>query len=317
MDKIKKILNLMERLEHPYGRIDEAKTREQVSHSQLLDWLNSLANSNSANGLFASMTYCTAANVYKTKKNWRRDDVQTALDQTKEEHGEKQWYKDLSDYNQEDVKGKNPIKTVVFVHRRTFNYRTPENFKKTYGEKYAEPLSNLRMKYGMGTDSNGIFGDNHNQRQNSDYGPQFNQTGKLSIDLDMTNAQTKFFGAYLIDEEGNISDELPISVVDAMMAKKKDYSDPMSGVEKTARETLSGEELHEYARARAEIAKAFVGKNFLLDRMLCMAASDGKESKYFINDKLDVGVNIDQSQMVQIAQEQLNETYQELDNYAV
>jgi hypothetical protein len=95
------------------------------------------------------------------------------------------------------------------------------------------------------------------------------------------------------------------------------------GVEKAVSDVLSGEALEAYAQAKRELDKTYRPTNLLFDKILCIAASVNGQSYYYINDALqspiakDSTVNINQSKMVEVAEELLDESFNELHNYAV
>ena len=320
------IVRLNEKLEHPYGRLDENyKNRIQVTRDQIIDILNKTNdNIKQTRGKIASVTYVKAAKVYKTKKTWRSDDVQSVLNKYKDKHGESDWYRQLNKFNKNDKEKKNPLATnaIVVTQRYIFHWKSPEIYKSEYGQKYAEPLSRLRQQYGIGIESDGKLGDNHNQRRMSDYGMQFNQTENPSIDFDMSVMD--FTGkAYFANEDGTLKKnggdflEIPYDVIKSMSTKRDKFAP-----EAEAKRVLGPEELEAYTRARKEIVSTFSPMNLKFDQILCIAAWDGEESYFYINDKLTTPivekgeVLVDRPQMIQLAQEQLDETFNGINNFA-
>ena len=320
------IVRLNEKLEHPYGRLDENyKNRIQVTRDQIIDFLNKTNdNIKQTRGKIASVTYVKAAKVYKTKKTWRSDDVQDVLNKHKEKHGEADWYRQLDKFNSNAEAKKNPlaVNAIVLTQRYMFHWKSPQLFKSEYGEKYAEPLRKLRQQYGIGIESDGRLGDNHNQRRMTDYGMQFNQTENPSIDFDMSSMD--FTGkAYFANEDGTLKKnggeflEIPYDVVKSMSTKRDKFAP-----ESEAKKLLGPEELEAYTRARKEIVSTFNPMNLKHDQILCIAAWDGEESYFYINDKLTAPivekgeVLVDRPQMIQLAQEQLNEVFEGINNYA-
>ena len=290
------------------------KNRKQVSRDQIIDILNATDDSKENSGLFATVTYLTAKAIYKGKRkgSWRSDDVQSALEKHQDKSGE-DWYQKLSAFNQPDVKGDNPIYSVVIATRYKIHWHSRKHLGRAYDE-YSRKLKDLRMKHGIGLGTDGMLGDNHNQRQQTDYGPQLNQTNNMSRDFNMAGAETKAT-AYFCDENGNVVTELPMDVVYSMAAKKT--YDPYKDVEAEVKKTLSGEVLDAYAKAKSELVKTFRMKNLLFDKMLCIAASVNGQSYYYINDKVsmvvrDKGAYVNQQDMVKIAEEQLSETFEDL-----
>lgn len=291
--------------------------RRQVSRDEILDILNRQDDDPKSSGKFATITYVKPVSVYKTKKSWRTDDVQKALDNNSN-RGEEDWYKNLSTFNQEGAKGKNPISFVVVAKRYLLHWHTQEDFGRD-SRNYGEALRDLRKKNGIGLESDGYLGDNHNQREKFDYGAQQNQTGNLSRDFNMAKADTKSLKPiiFFCDDQGNVIAELPQDVLNSMLAPYKER-----GVEKAVSDVLTGEALEAYAQAKKELDKTYKPTNLLFSQILCIAASVNGESYYYINDKLESpiakgsSVNINQQKMIEIAERILNENFEHLDNYA-
>lgn len=293
------------------------KNRRQVSRNEIIDVLNASDDSSTNNGKFASITYIVPQAVYKQKNwrgklNWRKNDVQSALDKYKE-RGEEDWYRKLSDYNQKDdmAKDKNPISTVIVTQRYVLHWISQKKWDQEYAD-YSSKLHDLRMKNGIALQSDGMLGDNHNQRQKLSYGGQINQTGKLSRDFNVAGSKiTKT--AYFCDENGHVISELPTEVVDSMIAVKKER-----GPEASVTQVLSGSALDAYVQAKKELDKTFRTQNFVFDRILCIAANVNGESYYYINDKVlsptskGGKIDVNQSDLVKIAEEQLGETFNEI-----
>ena len=292
--------------------------RIQISRDEILDVLNKTDEDPKSGGKWATITYVKPMSVYKTKRTWRTDDVQKALDNNAD-RSQEEWHKKLSAFNQDGAKGKNPVSFVVVAKRYMLHWHTQEDFgRDSYA--YGEALRNLRMKNGIGLDSGGYLGDNRNQRQKFDYGAQQNQTGNLSRDFNMAKVDQKTLKTliFFCDENGNVITELPEDVLRSMLAPYKER-----GVEKAVSDVLSGEALEAYAQAKRELDKTYRPTNLLFDKILCIAASVNGQSYYYINDALqspiakDSTVNINQSKMVEVAEELLDESFNELHNYAV
>lgn len=313
INRVEGKMTLMEAKENENNLIAEAtsKNRVQVTRDKILDLINS-ADENSA-GKFASITYVNAKPIYKTKRNWRADDVTSVLDKYSDRNAE-DWHQKLSAYNQPDAKGNNPITSVIAVQRYILNWPSDQSYAKAYG-KYKTDLSNLRMSYGIGLDSDGMLGDNRNQRTKNDYGQQFNQTGNMSKDFNIANSKVSST-AYFVNEEGNVVSEIPGDVVKTMMAPP---SAPKP--EKEIGEKLSPEEVKAYMVAKAELDKNFKGLTLLFDKILCICIGVNGVSYYYINDALASpiakgGVNVNPQQMVEIAKEQLGESFDEIHGFA-
>lgn len=296
---------------------EDYRNRRQVTRDEIIDVLNSSDDSPQNNGKFASITYIMPQAVYKQKNwhgtlNWRKNDVQNALDKYKD-RGEEDWYKKLNAYNQKDdmTKDKNPISTVIVTQRYLLHWISQKKWSQEYAD-YSSKLRDLRMRNGIAIQSDGMLGDNHNQRQKTDVGPQINQTGKLSRDFNMVGSSFKET-AYFCDENGHVVAELPKEILDSMMAVKK-----KRGPEKAVSQVLSGPALDAYMKAKAELEKTFKTQNFVFDRILCIAANVNGESYYYINDKVlsptakGGKINVNQGDLVKIAEDQLGETFNEI-----
>lgn len=320
-----KMLSLIDRMEtkgtynegmiNESMHIDEAMSNNkvQVSRDEIIDILNAQDEKGNG-GKFASITYVKPETIYKTKRNWRQNDVTDALNKHAE-HSSKDWYQKLNSYNDPTVKGNNPISAVIAVQRYVLNWTRDENYKKAYAD-YKTKLSDLRMRNGVAIDRDGMLGDNHNQREKSDYGPQFNQTGNLSKDFNTANAKVKST-CYMVDNEGKVVSEIPNEVIKSIKA--------LPSAVKPEREVamaLSGPALDAYMKAKAELDKTFRTQNFVFDKILCISATVNGKSYYYINDMLkspiasksDVYVN--PSDMVKIAEEQLGETFDAIQGFS-
>jgi len=314
-------ISLIERLEHPYGRlVENHKDRVQVTRNEILDWLNSVNdNGNVTNGKFASVTYVKAAKIYETKNGWDYDKMSELLNKYRQTHNQTFWYKCLEIYNDPNVTIANPLSkhAVIVVQRYVFHWKTPEQFKQKYAEKYANPLYKLRLDYNLGVDSNGMLGDNHNQRYTNDYGLQFNQTDKPSIDFDMKECD--FTGkAFFANADGTIiTNGIPYDVIDSMAYHQNRYKPEVEAFDK-----LTPEDFMAYAKARKEIVKGFKPQNLLMDKILCIAAWDGVDSFYYINDALSSPITeggevlVNRQQMIKLAEEQLDEVYTGINDFA-
>ena len=332
-ESVGKILSLMDRMGGnmtPYEatlnearRIDEAvaKNRVQVSRDEILDILDQADEQQNVNNsnLFATVTYVNAANILKTKRSIDVEKLSGALDK----HGDKTeepWHRDLSTFKDaEKSTTKNPISAVVTVTRYLLQWHSLANYARDYGE-YRDGLSRLRMSHGIGVMSDGMLGDNHNQRQETDAtgAGKFNQTGNLGRDFNMRKVVNKKSTAYIVNETGNIVSEIPDDVMWSIHGKRSSSS----GVEAEVKNTLSGEALEAYAKAKAELDAKFSGRNLLFDKMLCICCSVNGVSYYYINDalisKIAKGseVNVNPQEMVKIAEEQLDATFEGIQGFA-
>lgn len=290
--------------------LNEAKQRTQVSRDEILDILDK--QDESGKGRFVSMTYVKPVSVYKKRSSI---DIPSFQDKLNNYEGDKEsdWYKSLSDFAGDENAKANPISAIIVAQRYVLHWASRESYGKAYGD-YAEKLSNLRQKYGIARDSAGALGDNRNQRTQS-AGETFNQTGNLARDFNMAHSTVKVTN-YIVDNEGNVVSEIPNDIVKSISSAKKSYS-----VEAEVAKALADnpEALKEYEQARAEISKDFRGQNFLFDRILSIVASVDGMDYYYINDKLispiasKSEVNVNQSEMVEIAKEQLQQSFNDID----
>ena len=325
--QLTQMMSLMERMDKHYTNdqakmltenklreknlLEEAvKPRKQVTRDEILDILDK--QDENGRGRYVSMTYVKPISVKKTKKSWDKPGVDTVLANYKD--SQDQWYKDISDFNREDTElKKNPISAIVVAQRYVFHWTNKAGYDKAYGD-YADKLSNLRQKYGIATDTAGVLGDNRNQRTQS-AGETFNQTGNLARDFNMAHSTVKLTN-YIVNDEGHIISEIPNDIAKAISSQKKAYS-----VEAEVANVLSDnpEALREYEQARAEISKNFKAQNFIFDRVLSIVASVDGIDYYYINDKLvspiaaKSEVNVNQAEMVDIAKEQLQQSFNDID----
>ena len=310
---------LFERMDKHYTQsqvetLNEVKgKRTQVTRDQILDILDKL-DQNGA-GRFVSVTYVKPVDIKKTKRgSWNQQGLQTALD-THKDLSDKSWYGGLTDFNSDQTTlKKNPVSTIIVAQRYLLHWTSPENYKKAYGD-YSEKLHNLRMKYGSDPMTDGMLGDNHNQREKLSSGEQLNQTGKMSRDFNLVDSKVKTTN-YIVDGEGHIVEEIPGDIVKAISSARKTYE-----VESSMAKILQDnpEALENYKREKAEIDKTFKGQNFLSDRILSIVASVDGCDFYFINDKLMTNIEkgsdvyVNQQEMVKIAEEQLGQSFNDID----
>ena len=315
-NEFQKLNLLFERMNNHYTQsqvevLNEIKGKKtQVSRDEILDILDKLDQN--GGGRYVSITYVKPISIRKTKRGgWDSQKVQSVLDMHKD-LSDKSWYNGLNDFNSDQTTlKKNPIASIVVAQRYLMHWTTPENYKKAYGE-YSEKLHNLRMKYGADTTTDGVLGDNHNQREQLSGGEQLNQTGKLSRDFNMVDSKVKTTN-YIVDNEGHIIEEIPGDVVNAISSAKKTY-----GIEASMQKILQDnpEAIEKYKAEKAEIEKTFKAQNFLSDRILSIVASVDGYDFYYINDKLMTSIEknsdvyVNQQEMVKIAEEQLGKSFE-------
>lgn len=287
--------------------------RQQVTRDEIIDILNK--QDETGGGTWVSFTYVKPQSFYNTKRNWRKDDVTKAL-ANYQEAGNEHWYNTIKIFNDDDnMKKMQGIDGIIVTSRYNVHWTTPESYRNAY-TKYANGLHDLRMKNGIGISSDGMIGDNHNQRETSDYGSQFNQTGNLSKDFNLAGSPKPQSTCYVVGNDGLIKGEIPGEMIKVM---NKPYSP--AGPEKAVAEVLSGEALEAYMKAKAELDKNFNGKNFLFDRILCIVATVDGQGYYYINDavkseiKAKSDIMVQPSELVKIAREQLSKSFDEVNNY--
>lgn len=332
-ESVGKIRSLMERVEgnmtpreaqiNEQMRIDEAtaKNRVQVTRDEILDILDNADDVQNENnqGLFATITYVKPASLLKTKRSIDNEKLSSALDNHADK-SEEEWHKNLSQFRDaEKSTTKNPISAIVTVTRYLLKWHSPSNYNSAYN-KYKTALSDLRMKNGIAVDSDGMLGDNKNQRQSTDAtgSGQFNQTGNFARDFNMAKLVGKPKStAYIMGEDGNIVSEIPNDVMSTIRTKRAP-----KGVESYVKSVLTGPALEEYAKAKAELDASFDPVNLLFDRVLSICCSVNGTSYYFINDMLiskinkDSDINVNASEMVEIAKEQLGESFDVIQGFA-
>lgn len=326
-EKLTKTLNLLERIDSSYRLLVEAQGggRRQVSRDEILDILDRADESGKTT--FASFTYITDKPIYNRKsqyhgqKLWRGDDVKGALNKNRKTHGESDWFKNLDTYaNQEEDTKLNPITGVIAVTRYVVNWISPQKFSKRASEE-GDKLRDLRMSHGVALDSNGMLGDNHNQRYKSGYGQQkFNQTDRLSRDFNMAKVQNLKSTPYFVDAEGHIVTDLPKDIYKSMSKLPKEAGE-FDNVEKGVRDVIGNNEeaMRAYSQAKAELEKDWRPENKLMDAILCIVATVDGEQLYYINDAAvtkDNKTNANQAELVRLAEEQIDETFDAVDSAA-
>lgn len=323
IDLIKQ-LDLMERMDkhstlNESKKIDDiineaiADNRIRVSNNEILDILN---DQGTDLGKFVSITYVNAKDVMKTKRSWRKDDVNAVLSKYGRE-GNEYWFDKLDAFNKAE-KGKNPIRTVLAIMRYNLNWYSPESYARGY-DKYASALRDLNMKNNIGIDSNGMLGDAHNNSTNTGYGTYQNQSNALKLKQNIAKAkvQSEF---YVIDENGNIVGDIPSDVVKSISAVKKSASAP-SIVQQALADNPKA--LQAYIDAKKELDADFRSQDFMLDKILCIVASVNGKSYYWINDGITTpiekgsDVNVNREQLLDIMKDKVGETFQDVENHNI
>ena len=310
MDNVGK-KTLTEAKKEEFRAINEAvkKERVQVTRDQILDILNAQPA-----GQYVSVTYIKAASPYKTKKNWRGDEVQGVLDKYHDDvDGNEYWYYPLSNFHQStDGKEKNPISSVIAATRYNFQWTTKENFGKGYND-YETRKSELNMKYGLS--DTGKLGDYHGDTQDNGYGGWENSKGESKLRQNMAHAKA-YKTCYLVNEEGRVLGSVPNDVVKSMSPIKNYDTTPAA-----AKNGLTPEVLKTYQAELADIEKDFAAREFMLDKVLCIVATANNTPYFYINDKailvIDKKIDVNQQDLVKIGEDLIDETFEDLDNFAI
>lgn len=300
------------------------KSRVQVSRDEILDILDRAddAQNETNRGLFATVTYVKPENILKTKRSIDTNKLSTALGNY-QDRSEEQWHKDLTAFGAaEKSNTPNPISAVITTTRYHLRWHSIKNYNNDYSQ-YRDSLANLRMSHGIAIQTDGTLGDNNNQRQSFDAtdAARLNQTGNLARDYNMAKLVGKPKStAYIVDETGHIVSEIPGDVMWSIHGKVS----PRGGVEAEVKKQLADqpEALEAYAKAKAELDAKFNPKNLLFDRTLCICCSVDGVSYYYINDQLVSAiaskseVNVNPQEMVEIAKEQLGESFEVMQGFA-
>lgn len=322
-EQIAQIRSMMERIENPRQSLTEAMGREanllceavagkrvQVTRDEIIDLMNQAAENPKNNGKFASITLVKAGEVYGTKKKWRPNEMQDALN-AHNDMADKDWYQKLSAYNQDDAKGANPVQTLIVTQRYVFHWQNADQYDAQYGE-YADKRTDLRLKYGLSQ----MQGDPHNVQQKTDIGPRMNQRGSLALNFNMAGIKPKVT-TYLVDDNGSIVDEIPGDIRNAMKKAHTPFK-----VETEATELLSGPVLDEYTKLRTELEATWQSRQFIFDKTLCMCLAVDGVSYFYINDAVkqpiikNSEVLVSAEDLVRIAEEQLDETFEAINGFA-
>lgn len=307
--------NLIERLDRPYGRspMTEAISGERIrlTRDDLPGFFQMLDDNPSAHGTFVSLSYASVQKVYKTKKNWRPDDVTAALNAHREEHGESDWFKGLDTYNKPETKGKSPISTVIVCLRRIINYQSKANFDKDRSE-YMNGLDDLRLSVGLPQK----FRDPTSSETTNGWGTQ-THLGTQVKQFNKKKAKTISSDSYLIGDDGKLICIIPSDVINSISAPfKHDYEPENDAV---AMLENNPEALEAYKNGRKELCAKFGYGQFNFDQIISFAAGFEGKSYYFVNDNLTMssssskGVVIDPSEWEKIGFEQLKENFKEAD----
>lgn len=287
--------------------------KTQVTRNEIIDFFNRMGDNPRNNGRFMTMLYVKPLVIYKKKNQWRKDDVEDALNKYNN-YSDREWYQKLKDYNQDGVKGYNPITSVIIVRRYLICWYDDQAIARLQGEKL-EKRRELNMRNGIAVVKAGVIKDNPNPTHKLDSGVQINSnTGNASRYFNLEGAKVKTF-AYLVGDDGHIIEEIPYDLAGTMMTKKGSGTRRDDPEVKAA---LSGEALEAYRKAVAELDKNYLIYNFLYDGILGLAAGIDGEKYYYINDKISTkinkgsDVNVNQGELVKIAEEVLNQSFNEM-----
>jgi hypothetical protein len=299
------------------------KNRRQVTRDEIFDILDKADNS-SVN-LFASITYVNFAPIVKTLKSVDVNKVNSALS-NHQDKSEEQWHKTLSDFAKSEKPSAKHNLSIIVVLRRVLQWHTKEQYDKDYAV-YSDGLHNLRMGIGAAIERDGVLGDNHNQRTNVG-GVTVNQTGNTARDINDVKTVNMTSTCYLVDNNtGNIITEIPEDVMRSLK-NKKPYD---LKIEKEVEEVISLKDITDeekdalrqtYLNQKAELMKKWQPRNLLYDKILCICGSANGESFYYINDAIKTpiadksDIYVKPEEMIEIAKEQLGESFDVIQGFA-
>jgi hypothetical protein len=253
--------------------------------------------------------YETTIKELKKKNRQLYDSLEASKDRASED-----WHKQLTDFNSPDTKvKKNPISinNMVVIKYWRINWISAKNYGIAYN-KYDDELSKIRMRHGVGLQTNGKLGDSYNQKQDLDSANGLKITPRGTIVKPINAASRKTMGTtiMLFDADGNKVAEIPVDVAYSMM--KKPSFEPY--IEKEVREVLTDENaLKAYAEAKAELEKKFLERDLDLDRILTISANIDGVGYYYINDKVNLkSMPIDQMEMIKFGEKLTNAEFQDM-----
>lgn len=278
-----------------YENMFEDSERVEIGANDVVDKVSQIRQA-----WFFSFSYVHAADFYKTKKSWRSDDVAQAMKDTGYENQE------LSDFNKPDTTmKKNPIKGIITITSyANVNFNNAEGFNKGYGQRYADKKQDLNLKYGLDI----MHGDSHMTDKENDSAPGFftgidnTETGtgqdhshQIYMKLNMAHAKGES-ASYIIDENGNIVEEIPTKVLFAMSKQSKPAPNQ-------AYEALDPEQLESYLAELKAIDDEFKTRKFDLDKVIYLVGSTQDHERFYyknpnaaikVSSKSEVRVPIDQ-----------------------
>lgn len=303
-------MNLLEDVEKP--------KRQQVGRDGIIRILDEADKTNA--GCYISLTYASGKSFYNTKAKWRKDDMTTALNDYSPE-GNEHWYPQIKQFNDDEtgtIKKLKGIAGIVMITKYVLHWTTRPNFKKQYGA-YREKLSNLRMRNGIGIATDGTLGDAHHTVDNTDAtgSLDLNNKGNLEKRLNVIGTPPSKTSFYVVGEDGSILGTIPNNVVNSMNPIPSYDVKP----EKDVAAALQGEALELYMSEKAELDKEFKAKAFLMDKTVAIVATVNGVPYYYINDAVKVetkdgsGLFVKPESLVKLAQNQLSELYDEVNNY--
>lgn len=325
-----KILSMMSRIESPTHSINESLRNERaiineataagrirLGSGEILDKLNELyiqSKEGKTPRPFISMTYVKPVNFVKMKSKWRTEDVTSTLANYSRE-GNEHWFDTVNDYNN-NPKGKLGFNSIIVTQRYLLNYINKDDLKRKSSE-FADKRNNLRMSFGVGLDSNGLLGDNHNQREELSTGEMFTQRGNLMLDLETTKKKIDATN-YVIGADGSV-----VGVIPNDITKSITNLGSTGSVEKDVREALADnpEKLQEYIDAKQELDRSFKQQTFKFDNILSIVFTVNGQGYYFINNALMVeiskgsGVYVSGDAMMKIAEKALDADEQAVEEY--
>lgn len=315
-NQIAEAINLMARM-HLLEDAEKIE-RQQVGRDGIIKVLDDADKTNA--GCYVSLTYVTGKSFYTTKRKWRKNDVDKALNGYGEE-GNEHWFPQIKQFNDDEegtIKSLKGIAGIIMITKYVLHWTTRENYKKQYGA-YAEKLHNLRMKNGIGRESDGMLDDAHHTVDSTDAtgSLDINNKGNLEKRLNVIGTPPSKTSFYVVGEDGSILGSIPNNVVNSMNAIPSTEIKP----EKDVAAALQGEALELYMSEKSELDKEFKAKAFLMDKTLAIVATVNRVPYYYINDAIKVetkdgsGLFVKPESLVNLAREQLSELYDAVNNY--
>lgn len=266
-----------------------AETRNLSDANNLLDVLSEIKGNK-----FVTFSYMK---LYKLQTKRTRgintyspEQLKKCLEQFAEKYGETTTYKGLKLFY-EDEKVKQFPYSIIQVLR----YNTQWTSQKSFNEKYTEFRKQediIRPKYGLkirGNKESGLVVLDYGQTGIT-VGTTENTQDNLYLRMNMFNAKLLDSVLYLLDEKGNVIEEVPTELINVLKYFESD-SDINAIIKANLPENPTNEDIlrvdnvvKEYKNEIAELK--FSPKNYRVDRVLFITATANGNKFFFSNDKL-------------------------------